>query len=236
LERIGKENTVIIEYKDWDSDVIGRRVGQIVRLDGDINFSELIPYDYVYSKIPEKHIDIARILQSIGFSFVEVDLSFKGGIDIEHTYNNEYTISQATEADLLTLYKMSDDLFVKDRYTKEFGKQVSNIVYRSWIKNCITKRYGDVCFIATKGSTPFGFITCRLVDNSGNIDLIAKYPTNDNLADMLVNKAKKFFYLNGCDIITTATQSTNPKSIRLWERNSIYISGSNLVLSIKRFQ
>ncbi len=231
LEEIGR--IIMIEYKKWDSDILGLKIGEITDVDDSI-IEEISNYDYIYAKIPTQNVYDIGFLEKMGFRYVEAALGFVCPLyhtDPEKYSTGNYKISIATAEDLDEILELSNRLFTEDRFTKEFGKDASNKIYGEWIKNCINKTYGDACFVARDNESIRGFVTCRLDRFIGHLDLIAKIQTNDNLADLLVEKVKNFCRERAHIILRTATQASNKKSVHLWERNGFTTDTFTIMLA-----
>jgi hypothetical protein len=235
LEGAGKNPMII--YKEWDSKILGKRVGEVDIESGNL-IEGLQEYDYVTVKIPTYSIDVIRMLEDDGFRVCNTLLTFRRK-PAHQIVSPEIVIRLATKNDTKELQEIGRNAFYLDRYHTDpyLTRKEADSIYDSWIENEINGEHGDAVFVATVNNDILGFICCRISGGNGYIDLTAttmkaflQYKIK-HFAGFLLRVATNFFYSRSIYSISTATQSTNIPSINSLLENYFEITESYLILS-----
>lgn len=226
-----------IEYKKWDSSLLGRTVGEVVigLTSTPLMKEDLMVGDYVVAKIRSVDFYHVRDLEEIGFRYLETYFKFGKAIQEKYPICNDIRI--ATDKDLFSLYNISNEFLTMSRYHRDpyLSEEIARNVYREWIKNAVNKVYGDCAFVYTilDGGIS-GFTTCRLDGRVGYIDLTASFPFLPHSEDSnscLLQACNNFFLDNNCEYIVSGTQSFNHPSISLLSRNGFSHIDTYTILS-----
>jgi hypothetical protein len=214
----------MIVYKEFDSEVLGMKVGEVVNISLEVLNED--DYDYLFARIPVSDVLSINRLECLGFHTVEIYFEFaRTTKDINSRYINTRL---AKERDLDKILSITKEAFTLDRLHSDYSipDELADKFYEQWITNAITKKYGDAVFV---NSSVTGFSCCRISGGTGYIDLTAL--SGLSTATDLINADLTFFKDSGCELARTGTQATNTASISSLLRTGFKHTGTLVTLS-----
>ena len=202
----------------WESDFFCKKIGSIANIDIDIDKDELSHFDLICNKVAASDYISIDILNKSGFNYVEGEVLLTKKIEKKST-SIENSVEAATESDLNSLLKISNDMFKFSRFRSPwFSANQTNEFYGLWIKNAILCIFDDVCFVVKSGLEVKGFITLKKNEESVSIGLLgvsSKYQgcgIGHTLLEVAENYASNF----GLSQVKVSTQVSNIPAIKLY--------------------
>lgn len=121
----------------------------------------------------------------------------------------------------------------KGRFYKDVAipKDVAHMVYKKWVFNSLFNGFADEVVLLKVGMEVAGFISLKIRDKMGAIDLIM-IDTNyqgKGLGSALLSQAKVFFLENGITAISVGTEAENIQSNIFYQRNGFILKNFHLI-------
>lgn len=226
---------MIIE-KEWDSNVLQMRVGE-VRLSDPSDGDSFEQYDYLYSKVSSSNLDRIQYLEDNGFRICAIDVDYV--LHLPAIAYKSRDVREFVEDDYADVLNIAKNAFHLDRFHRDhfLSKTSADAIYHAWTTNtCLGKR-ADKLFVAVPDFRGvLGFSSCIVDKFKGIIDLTAVDFKSvmlgyGNLGTELIRKDIEFFIESGCTLVTTSTQIDNIPSRSVLEMVGFRYFGSNVVLS-----
>ncbi len=223
-----------IELLQWDSEFFGFRVGRVVGAD---NASSLEA-----SLAAAAMADFELLYWPLGSVVAELDLSAHGYIlgygDRRVAYTCDLPAAQAqglldttspVEIAELPPGPAPDALLdlaplagAHSRFQRDSRIPNERFValYRTWMSRSATRELADSVWVASKGSSPVGFVTGSVAEASGDIGLVAVSggSRGDGVASALVASMGRWMLTRGATTSTVVTQQENLAACRLYEK------------------
>ena len=205
-----------INKLSWESDFFSKKIGSIIDLDN-INKAEFSHFDLLCNKVPSSNYELINTLNMLDFKYVEGEVNLTKAIE-QPASNLEHLVI-ATEIDLNSLLKVSNDMFKFSRFRSPWFKtHQANEFYGVWIKNAILSIYDDICFIVKNESEIKGFITLKKNKKTVSIGLVgvsSKYQGH-GVGHILLNIAESYASNFGFSHVSVSTQLSNISAIKLY--------------------
>lgn len=112
--------------------------------------------------------------------------------------------------------------FSRFYFDVKFSKDAVKRLYKTWF----AKGYPDKVFVATYQEVPCGFLTCKIIKDTGKIDLIAvnKKHRNLGIGGKLINTCEKWLLQKGINKLIVNSQCRNVKAMRFYQQCGFFIS------------
>lgn len=209
----------MIVYKEWDTQVIGKRAGEVVRPYKDNDWLESKNYEYLFAKIPVHDIVTIQKLEDIGFNMADISLQYMCSSPKMSLLKPD-SVRPFEEHELQDLITITKNCFTHTRFHKDayLTDAQADLIYEKWIKNACNGTYGDAVFVAHDEDNVIGYSTCRKSKLSGIIDLTAVDINNSvirqdpGVGKLLVERDLDYFFRAGCIQIVTNIQLENYSS------------------------
>lgn len=213
------------KIKDWEESVLGIRVYDVMDIDSSSLPKSFSPESLFFIKININEVEKIQLLEELGFRISEFGVSYAATLSKLPMYEITNRVREATENDIPELHKISDLCFTISRFHKDafLHEEDGQKLYRSWIENAVTRKYGDAVSVYEDGNKIYGFSSCRLYgDSNGSIDLtavtlegVSKF---GDIGYELTKSDMNFFIKNKVKVVTSSTQLVNTGAISLFEK------------------
>ncbi len=133
-----------------------------------------------------------------------------------------------------SIVKMASIIGSASRYFQDqlISRQNAEAIYVAWLKNSLYNGYADEVFtIATSTQELAGFISLKIKNGYGHIDLIGVHDEyqNKGLGGVLMAKAVEYFNSRNIKEIYVATEGENIKANIFYQRKGFVIDRVQLV-------
>lgn len=225
---------------EWETDLLGRKIGLATSLDRPFlpkNANQVLrrmetkartlKFELLVSRIDASRTQSLWAMESAGFLLVDVGVTFRYELDSDMVLSERGAhidppkIREATRADIPALQKIVTGLFLTSYYyvSPFFSKGEADLLFRTWISNCVTKAVADKVLLAHTAHHILGFVTCRaLANKTGVIDLLGVHRRYQSrgVGRALINAALEFFKASAVRVVRVRTQITNTASVNLY--------------------
>jgi len=210
-----------IEFLAWDSDFFKIRVG-LLRLENEYNEANLnrflsevkTAYDLVYiildtnSLLPAalvKYHLIQLVDEKTTFSQSKAQFHFQERDKAIKSYKASYPTDQMFS---LAILAGKYSRFSQD---EKIPREKFEELYRLWMINSLNKAFANDVFVFEEGGAVLGLVTWKIVDEVGQIGLIAVDENNAGrqIGQRLVNAVLIEASLKDCKDLRVVTQGTN---------------------------
>ncbi|MBI5127052.1 GNAT family N-acetyltransferase [Candidatus Roizmanbacteria bacterium] len=181
-----------------------------------------------------------EILEKLGFNLVSIRNTYQ--LSSKYKYKNismpkffKFSHSDQVKSKLNSndIDKFIRILLQTSRYSKDrrISRKIGEKIYLTWINNSFYNKYADKCIFALSGDKAVGFITVKVKEGVGFIDLIAvlKPHQNKGLGSVLLNKAFNYLKSRGIDKIYVVTEGENTAANAFYQRNQFVLQKTELV-------
>ena len=238
---------VVITENAFDTDVFGRRIGRLERptsgsgaSDDLLGASISTAAENGFAQLVCNRVEINDrawiwALESAGFRLTDVAVAF------EHRLSRlpeppSRKLRPAKEGDEARLRDIASDLFATSRFYADpfYEKALADELHRRWITNCLRGR-ADVVLLAEDAGGPVGFMTCKVSDRVGTIDLVGvgRGHQGKGVGRDVVAGGLLWFEAHGAARVEVRTQSRNYAAVRLYESAGFRLSRSDLTFSLR---
>ena len=160
----------------WDQDITGLKTCDIIFNKTD-SYKEFLKedidkkYNFSVVKIPAGNIELVHQLEDTGYRYLENQLFLSFNVDQLENINKKWhklfkdftykEVNRHTDLDSI-IEKVSDNLFVADRYSKDplWGKNISSQRYSNWI-NILFEKENIMFYKMIKDQKEVGFFAIR---------------------------------------------------------------------------
>jgi dTDP-4-amino-4,6-dideoxy-D-galactose acyltransferase len=232
---------------EWETSLFGRKIGRLEGLDTIVDVhegaaavhravrdAEISGFSVVMARVTGDRVTAAWALERAGFLTVDTGVTFaydlaKDSFPVDGFAYDGLVIRPATAEDLPALQEMVTGLFLSSYYYVSpcFSNAEADLVYRTWMTNCVCHGRADRVLVAEVSGATAGFITCRRAEAlEGVIDLVGVSPSHGSrgIAKALVKAALACFRELGAATVRVRTQVTNAAAVNLYAA-----TGSRLV-------
>ena len=157
----------MVEELEWESRVLGHRMGVLRDVEGDaIRRALEEPFDFLLCKVSTARNDVVHELERHGFLLVEtaVHYVFDCRREVPHA-ESPFAIRRAEERDRDAVIAIARAAFRTHfgRFHSDprIGREEGTRVYEEWIRSSFDG-YADAIFIAEDGGQTIGFAVWRL--------------------------------------------------------------------------
>jgi ribosomal protein S18 acetylase RimI-like enzyme len=189
-----------------------------------------------YTKLPTARVDQVKALTKLGFSIVDVNLTFERDAAVP-AEPPSVPIREARPADHPRLLEIAESCFVYSRFHLDplVPNHVANAIKRAWVENYLLGRRGECVRVAEDAGQPVGFLavlpaTCR-GRSARVIDLVG---VDRRTQGRGVGKSLVADFVGSCpqacELLRVGTQAANIPSIRLYEGSGFRLADSAYVL------
>lgn len=208
-----------IQYKKWDSDFFGLKVGHISV--GEDEFSDgtvqlnFENYDliYIFSKCK---------LPNFSNELVDEKLVFEKELNNDYTFKHHISkVSEFTQNDYESLYDLAllSGKYSRYKLDANFSTDSFQKLYKTWLDNTLNNTFGFALFAAYFDNQIAGFITLNKKDETtaeiGLISVFEKFH-GKGIAKDLINVASNYCLKEGFLKIKVATQRINNPATKLY--------------------
>ncbi len=191
-------------------------------------------YRHFTATVPAERDALLWALEDAGFRTVDVGVTFGWQPRVGPSPNpSAVTPRPAVESDLAALRRLSALLFRRSRFYRDPALEVScaDELHRRWIENCLRGR-ADVIWVSGPVGNPEGFVTCRVVDRVGTIELVGVDPTHHGkgVGQSLLAQAMRWF-ASKADQVRVKTQVTNLAAAALYQKAGFRLVEADVSLS-----
>lgn len=160
-------------------------------------------------------------LQMQGWVFIEGEILFE--LPLVKNQKNVTACYPATEQDLNELKPLFGSAFLHSRFRPPyFSSEENRHFYQTWAENAVKGTFDHLCLIKRSDEGELqGAITIRLEQNhQAKIGLLAVAPAfqQQGIGSLLVRAAADWAQERNIHMLHIATQTSNLKAIRLYER------------------
>ena len=94
---------------DWDSKILGIKVGKIYNFKNKIYQKDLIEFDFVFVQVPQNNIECINNFLNLGFIYISTDLTLECSVKSPINKKNEsiFEIRKSLPALNLEVFKLS---------------------------------------------------------------------------------------------------------------------------------
>lgn len=206
----------ILESKGYDSDITNIMEG-FSSLEKEINTRDI---NIIYSRVISKSFNIIHALEKLGFCYIENLLTFTFNFKKRQLPFPNIVIRTWKEEDLEPLAVIGKTAFKYDRFHADpiISKTNADIIKQEWVLNSC-KGYADEVLVAEIDNRCVGFITLKIKNETGIIDLIAVDPrySGKGIGTEIIYGALQWFSTR-VESVNVGTQSTNIASINMYTR------------------
>jgi len=197
------------------------------------------PSAFYYTKVPAQAIDPVRVLCGVGFSVVDVSVTFERAPDAHAGLQTRpwIIVRQIRPADHAGVLDIAGHCFIYSRFHLDpfFAREEANLIKREWVRSYFLGRRGERMLVAEWDGVPVGFLAVLAADVKGCssrvIDLIGVSAARQGqgVGRELVDHFTRA-YAGTCDLLRAGTQVANAPSARLYERCGFRLAESAYVL------
>lgn len=236
------ELTAQLETLDWDSQVLGIPVGRLIKfnilpeakkhstelfkkIEEMLQLSQL---QYVTARLPQAQWWLIQGFESVGFQTVDSVAEF--GKEIELTQRPQrlqapklpsgYSFRPATPEDAEAVANLALKTFSLSRFHNDpiLTRTQAERVHFEWAKNCCTGKQADQVWLIETKHEIVGFITNKLKNKIGVIDLIAvsSGESGRGFGRALMQQSESWFTACDCKEISVQTQANNYAAMALY--------------------
>jgi dTDP-4-amino-4,6-dideoxy-D-galactose acyltransferase len=192
---------------------------------------------FYFAKVPADRVGIMRALTRIGFSVVDVNITFTRRPRVAANRPPGIDIGECTPKAADAVLDIAGHCFKYTRFHLDPLVEVAlaHRIKREWVRNYVLKRRGDRLFVAYVDGRPAGFLAALVGDRAGErtatIDLVGVDTTlqGRGIGQSLV-LAFADHYRGSCDWLAVGTQVANIPSVRLYEKLGFSLAQSEYVL------
>ncbi len=250
----GVYHLFVIKKLDWDTKYFGfnnYRIELVLYKHTSVNLlrkaiiklleKDLLVNSYVMVNVPSEDITLLQALGNTPFKLVETRLNYY--LDgISNFENERYKVRYATVNDipnLVSVAKKSRNIYDRIHADLSFTSEMADDYLGTFAEESV-KGFADFVLVPdVPDLKPFGFLACNnpvqvyekriaklvlaAVDNSVERGWLYK------LLVEVIYKLKS----EGCDILTTITQSANRPAIHIWERAGFKLAFTTHIFTVK---
>ncbi len=216
-----------LEHLSWDSDFFGIKVGKISFNRSESELQLLLEdakkknYQLVYVFTHQETELSSEILNRWNGKLVDRKIVYKKEVsaDIkEDKFVFPYSDTEIND-DLLNLAYLSGQ-FSRFRLDKNLPERSFERMYKEWIIKSVSGELADKVFVVKEADRILGFVTLQIIENNGNIGLIAvdKDTQGKGLGTKLICSCENYLNQNAIETLTVLTQLDNLLACRFYEK------------------
>lgn len=193
---------------------------------------------FYYAKVPTTRVDQVRSLGAVGFSIVDVAVTFErapGGRVPESATSLLVRPAHAEDRD--EVLRIAESCFVYSRFHLDplVSPAIANAIKREWARNYLLGRRGEGALVACNGEQVVGFLlVLGATDASRRVRVIDLLGVDRACQGQGVGKALVAAFVRccpqDCALLRVGTQAANVPSIRLYEGAGFRLAASAYVL------
>ncbi len=228
--------SMTVESLDWDTRVLGLQTARISEIRNLKNAASIPLNSYAtlgeklkqaglqYVTVRQPQHEWAQIhrLEFAGFHLLDGILEFskKAEKSSPVLLKRNFTLRVADTKDADALAEFSGRSFSQTRFHNDpvLSKEQAARIFSEWARNCCMGITAQAVWLAEENGRIVGFVTCKINDGNGVIDLIgidAKVH-GQGLGTALMTKAGDWFAEKGCANTRIQTQTNNLAAIGLY--------------------
>jgi dTDP-4-amino-4,6-dideoxy-D-galactose acyltransferase len=225
----------LVKFLPWDSRFFGLK---IARLTTD-TLTQKTASEALKQSVREKidclyflarSDDASTLVQAdhFGFHLVDIRLSFQRLLKTEENLKNvapsrpPVRLRRASSKDSPALNRLAQSSYPHSRFAIDphFPRGRQEKMFQRWATQSINGNFDDCVWVAEKGTTFAGFITCRQTHrHHGRIGLVGVAPRfrGKSIGTSLMGQAFQWFQNKGIETVTVVTQGSNIAAQRLYQ-------------------
>ena len=193
---------------------------------------------FLYTKVPVADVGIVRDLSSVGFSVVDVNVTFERAASRGSAIvGSGVSVCVVRPEHAEAVLDIAQSCFVYSRFhlDTKIDPVVANAIKREWVANYIRGVRGDKIFVALVNDKPVGFLAALLADEPhvpvGVIDLVgvARDCMRHGVGQALIDAFLEDMAGRVTRVIV-GTQVANVPSMRLYAKCGFAVSSASYVL------
>lgn len=226
--------TLQLERLVWDSEVLAMPAGRIASLiDGTaagnmpLGIFSALPAEMV--KMGLKYVTIRRpqgewrclhALERAGFCLIDVIIEYAKPLSPSKNLSSRDVLRLASPEDVPKIADLAVSTFKMSRFHNDplLSIEVAERVHREWVKNACIGVAADAVWVVGPESKVSGFVSCKIKDKVGTIDLVAvaREHAGQGMGQSLVALAERWFISQGCVEVRVQTQANNFAAMALY--------------------
>jgi len=231
-----------IQYLEWDSKIFKKNIGKL-------NINSLNKKNIGKILDECKKINLSCLFCFVNINYNTINIAQENKFDlinIKVGYNlnlkkrnnklnsipRNIKLEDAKISDIKKLIQINNYVGKTSRFYKDkkIKKNISRKIYREWIKNSL-KGYADKIIVLKIKNEIYGFISCKIKNKIGIIDLIGVLPEyqGKGYGKLLINESIKWFNSKNIDEIEVTTEGENISAQRLYQKIGFRIYDTKLV-------
>jgi dTDP-4-amino-4,6-dideoxy-D-galactose acyltransferase len=240
-----------LSLMSWETSLLGRKIGRVEGVDSTRDPARAaaalgaVEQDAVASGFTAivARVDIDQssaigTLEASGFRLADIGATFEYKVDegaprVQVPAHPDVLIRKATIDDLPELREIVRGLFLHSYYYVSFSHDEADLLFATWITNCVSRERADEVFVAGLGGRIMGFVTCRLTGHHvGVIDLIGvrRQDGQRGIGKILIQSALTYFREADAIVVTVRTQVSNRAAVNLYLATGSRLAGADATL------
>jgi dTDP-4-amino-4,6-dideoxy-D-galactose acyltransferase len=229
---------VTLALMEWETSLVGRKIGRVhgVETIGDVRRGASVlaqverhaiasEFSLITSRVDVDHVKAVWALEAAGFVTADVGVTFEYDLAGVHEASSigggAWVVREADRHDVPALQATVNGLFLSSYYyvSQFLSRAEADLLYRTWIGNCVLRGRADRVLVADVSGTVAGFITCRRASReAGVIELVGVSPKygSRGIGKSLVHAALDCFRDLGAPTVRVRTQVTNLAAVNLY--------------------
>jgi ribosomal protein S18 acetylase RimI-like enzyme len=220
--------------EEFDSKLLERNVSKLTIVAGDKEDDvsrtlQQVQRGAVYAFVPFTY-SWTRYIAENNFYLITIRSTYKFRHHA-HTHHVELPVGLTLHtlgdggipSEIKGIQNVRDGLAHESRYRKDpqIGIEMAQKIYGVWLENTFFHGYADEYFALTDGNTLAGFVSLKVKDRKGYIDLLGVSPAYQNrqIGSYLIVKAISYFKANGIEDIFVITEGENIRANRVYQKN-----------------
>ena len=225
---IPKLKKTTVQHKNWDSNFLGFRVGDLYTLCDEKYLSQQLlkykdeGYRLLYWKIEEQDQDSLNIAKNLQFNTYDTKVTYRLNLTTRSPIIPENSgvqlYSGEITPELIALGKQTGD-YSRFQNDKNFPPDTFEKMYAEWMLNAFSAEQSDAIFVLEENAKMFGFATVFFNEEDAEIILIAidHVHRKKGFAKMLVDHISAYAYQKGFKNLFVVTQEQNIPACNLYE-------------------
>jgi dTDP-4-amino-4,6-dideoxy-D-galactose acyltransferase len=226
-----------IEYKSWDSDFFGRKIGSLLvrnlnelnSIDSQLQFAQHQGYDLLYVITNSEIIISDSILEEFNGNLVDIkNIYEKQIVGSQSSTSVESYKQEAVHDDLHDLTQLSGK-YSRFKIDHRFSETDFKRLYSEWITKSVHRILADEVFVYRHQGRIIGFVTVSVKNEIGEVGLIAVDPKSQGqkIGSKLIQRVESFVHDRGGILLKIPTQKKNMAACSFYLKNGFDLSSSH---------